>query len=231
MGWIANINIGKRLGAGFSLVLALTVLIALAAIWRLDAISNATSTMMAAPLVKERLLADWHTQTFAAVRRTAAIAKSSDPSLVEFFKADGIKTASHTSEVIKKVEPLIEGDKERALFNRIGELRKAYTAGKEKAIKLRASGDAEGADRVLNQEYIPAAAATAHRQRRGGHRRQQPEQRAHDRAAGRGRGRDRRALLVGADLRHRASDPPGGRRGRAGCRRRPDPAHRIGCQG
>jgi methyl-accepting chemotaxis protein len=159
MGWIANINIGKRLGAGFSLVLALTVLIAVAAIWRLDAIANATSTMMAAPLVKERLLAEWHTQTFAAVRRTAAIAKSSDPSLVEFFKADGIKTASHTSEVIKKVEPLIDDDKERALFNHIGELRKAYTAGKEKAIKLRASGDAEGADRTLNQEYMPAADA------------------------------------------------------------------------
>ncbi|WP_307163387.1 MULTISPECIES: methyl-accepting chemotaxis protein [unclassified Massilia] len=159
MNFIANMNIGKRLGAGFSLVIALAVLIATAGIWRLNAVADATSAMMAAPLTKERLMTEWHTQTFAAVRRTAAIVKSNDPSLVEFFKADGAKTAGRTTELIKQIEPLIEGEKERALFDHIGALRKAYTAAKDKAIKLRAAGDAEGADRVLNQEYVPAADA------------------------------------------------------------------------
>ncbi|MGJ7913961.1 methyl-accepting chemotaxis protein [Massilia sp. LXY-6] len=159
MSFFNNINIGKRLGAGFSLVLALTVLIAGAGIWRLDAVADATSDMMAAPLAKERLITEWHTQTFAAVRRTAAIVKSSDPSLVEFFKADGSKTAGRTTELIKQIEPLLEGDKEHALFDHISALRKAYTAAKDKAIKLRAAGDADGADRTLTQEYVPAADA------------------------------------------------------------------------
>jgi methyl-accepting chemotaxis protein len=105
------------------------------------------------------MMAEWHTQTFAAVRRTAAIVKSTDPSLVEFFKADGAKTAARSTELIKQIEPLLVGDEERALFNRIGELRKAYTAAKEKAVKARADGDPDTAARVLSQEYMPASDA------------------------------------------------------------------------
>jgi methyl-accepting chemotaxis protein len=159
MRFIANMNIGRRLGAGFALVLALTVVIAVAGIWRLDTVADATSAMMEAPLAKERLMTEWHTQTFAAVRRTAAIVKSSDTSLVEFFKADGAKTSGHTTELIKQIEPLLEGEKEHALFNRIGVLRKAYTAAKDKAVKARADGDPDGAGRILTTEYMPAADA------------------------------------------------------------------------
>jgi methyl-accepting chemotaxis protein len=155
----ANLNIGKRLGAVFTLVLALTVLIAGAGIWRLNTIADATNAMMAAPLAKERLMSEWHTQTFAAVRRTAAIVKSSDTSLVEFFKADGAKTSGHTTELIKKIEPMLEGEQEHALFDRIGVMRKAYTDAKNKAVKARADGDPDGAARVLTEEYMPAADA------------------------------------------------------------------------
>jgi methyl-accepting chemotaxis protein len=155
----ANMNIGRRLGAGFALVLALTVVIAVGGIWRLNSIGDATSAMMAAPLAKERLMSEWHTQTFAAVRRTAAIVKSSDTSLVEFFKADGAKTSGHTTEVIKQLEPMLEGEQEHALFDHIGVLRKAYTAAKDKAIKARADGDPDGAGRILTAEYMPAADA------------------------------------------------------------------------
>jgi len=155
----ANLAIGKRLGTVFTLVLGLTVLIAGAGIWRLDTIADATNAMMAEPLAKERLMSEWHTQTFAAVRRTAAIVKSNDTSLAEFFKADGAKTSGRSSELIKKIEPMLEGAQEHALFDRIGELRKAYTKAKDKAIKARTDGDPEGAARVLTEEYMPAADA------------------------------------------------------------------------
>jgi len=156
---ISNMNIGKRLGAVFTLVLALTVLIAAAGIWRLNAIADATNAMMAAPLAKERLMSEWHTQTFAAVRRTAAIVKSNDTSLVEFFKADETKTSSRSTELIKQIEPLLEDKEERALFDRIGELRAAYAKAKAKAVKARSDGDPDGATRILNEEYVPAADA------------------------------------------------------------------------
>jgi methyl-accepting chemotaxis protein len=159
MSFFYNMNIGRRLGAGFALVIALAVVIAVAGIWRLNAVADATNAMMAAPLAKERLMTEWHTQTFAAVRRTAAIVKSSDTSLVEFFKADGAKTSGRTTELIKQIEPMLEGEKEHALFDHIGALRKAYTAAKDKAVKARADGDPDGAARILTAEYMPAADA------------------------------------------------------------------------
>ncbi|MBA4094762.1 MAG: hypothetical protein C0489_11845, partial [Candidatus Accumulibacter sp.] len=141
------------------LVLALTVVIAVAGIWRLNTIADATSAMMAVPMAKERMMSEWHTQTFAAVRRTAAIVKSNDPSLAEFFKADGAKTSGRSTELIKQIEPLLEGKDERALFDRIGQLRSAYAKARDKAIKARTDGDPDGAARILNEEYIPAADA------------------------------------------------------------------------
>jgi methyl-accepting chemotaxis protein len=155
----ANLSIGTRLGAVFALVLGLTVVIAVAAVVRMNKIADETSAMMAAPLVKERLMSEWHTQTFAAVRRTAAIVKSDDTSLAEFFKADGIKTSSRSSALIKQIEPLLESDDERALFKRIGQLRKTYTDTKDRAIKARTDGDAALSARILAEEYMPAADA------------------------------------------------------------------------
>jgi methyl-accepting chemotaxis protein len=159
MGFLANMNIAKRLGVGFALVLGLTLVIAAAAVWRLNTIADATRAMMSVPLAKERMMEEWHMQTFAAVRRTAAIVKSSDPSLVDFFKADGVKTATRSTELLKQIEALLDGDDERALFNRITELRKAYTSAKERAIKAKSDGDTAAADRILNQEYIPTSEA------------------------------------------------------------------------
>ena len=155
----ANMSIGKRLGAVFTLVLSLTVVITVSSIWRLNAIADETSAMMAAPLAKERMISEWHTQTFAAVRRTAAIVKSNDTSLAEFFKADGLKTSGRSSELIKQIEPLLETPEERALFERIGGLRKVYSQAKDKAIKARSDGDADSSARILTEEYIPAADA------------------------------------------------------------------------
>jgi methyl-accepting chemotaxis protein len=164
MNIFGNMNIAQRLSAGFALVLGLTVVIAVAAIWRMHGIADATHALMTVPLAKERMIADWHTQTFGAIRRTAAVVKSSDPSLVEFFKADTIKTAARGSELIKQIEPLLEGDAERALYKSIVDVRKAYTAAKEKAVKVRAEGDADGAVRILNEEFMPLSVTYEARQ-------------------------------------------------------------------
>jgi methyl-accepting chemotaxis protein len=159
MNFFANMNIGRRLGAGFALVLALTVVIAVGSIWRLNTIGDATRAMMAAPLVKERLIAEWHANTFGAVRRTAAIVKSTDLSLVDFFKEDSAMTASRSTELIKQIEPLLDGEQEHAVFDHIGQLRKTYTDAKNKAVKARADGNADEAARILTQEFMPASKA------------------------------------------------------------------------
>jgi methyl-accepting chemotaxis protein len=157
MSALENIGIGKRLGAGFALVLAMTLAIGAAGIWYLNKVGASTHAAMAVPLAKERMIAEWRTQTFGAVRRTAAIVKSADPSLVAFFKDDTAATAARATELMKQIEPLLSDDEEKAQFQKIAALRATYTRAKENAVKAKAAGDAALAERLLEQEFMPAA--------------------------------------------------------------------------
>jgi methyl-accepting chemotaxis protein len=154
-----NLGIGIRLTVGFTLTLVMAVLIAGSGMWRLEQVSSAARDTLAAPLTKERLITEWHTQIFAAVRRTAAIVKSSDPSLTAYFKEDAAATAKTSADLVKQIEPLIAGEQESALFKRITEQRKLYGAARDNAIKAKAEGNQELADQILDQSFTPAAKA------------------------------------------------------------------------
>lgn len=52
MSFISNIRIGRRLGLGFAVILAMTLLIAVAGISRMNDVAASTRDMMAAPLTK-----------------------------------------------------------------------------------------------------------------------------------------------------------------------------------
>ena len=119
-----NLSIGVRLSAGFALTLFMAVLIAGTGMWRLEQVATAARVTLATPLAKERMIAEWYTQIFGAVRRTAAIVKSSDPSLTAYFKEDAAATAKVSADLVKQLEPLIAGEKETALFQRITAQRK-----------------------------------------------------------------------------------------------------------
>jgi methyl-accepting chemotaxis protein len=158
MGFLSNFNIGKRLGLGFFLILAMTVLIAVVGVWRLAEVGDSTRTMMAAPLTKERMITDWYSLNFASIRRTAAIVKSEDPSLGAYFKADSAESVKKAAELLKGIEPLIaETGPEHELFARILEQRKAYSASRDGAVKAKGEGNAEEAARILDQKFTPAA--------------------------------------------------------------------------
>jgi methyl-accepting chemotaxis protein len=155
--FIANIKIGRRLGMGFALILAMTVFIATVGVWRLNQVAASTHSMMAEPLAKERLITDWYTQIFGAIRRTAAIVKSSDPALGPYFKEDAVATLKKAEELLKQIEPLIQGDAEKALFQKIMTQRKVYSASRDGAVKAKAAGDVDEATKILDQSFTPAA--------------------------------------------------------------------------
>jgi methyl-accepting chemotaxis protein len=158
MGLVANIKIGKRLGLGFALILAMTVVIAAVGAWRMTEVADSAKTMMAVPLTKERLITDWYTLNFASIRRTAAIVKSTDPSLGAYFKEDSAASVKKAAELLKQIEPLIAASgPEKELFSKILEQRKAYSASRDGAVKAKADGNAEEAARILEQGFTPAA--------------------------------------------------------------------------
>jgi methyl-accepting chemotaxis protein len=158
MGFIANIKIGKRLGLGFALILAMTVVISGVGAWRMNKIADRTKAMMAVPLAKERLITDWYSLNFASIRRTAAIAKSSDDSLGAYFKEDSAASVKKAAELLKQIEPLVDASgPERELFAKILEQRKTYSASRDGTVKAKADGNAEEAARILEKEFTPAA--------------------------------------------------------------------------
>jgi len=159
MGNFIKLNIGTRLAAGFALTLLMTVIIATVGTWRLNQVAQETRVILAEPLAKERLIAEWYTQIFAAVRRTAAIVKSSDGSLTAYFKEDAAATGKLSADLLKQIEPLISGADEEALFKSVMEHRKAYSAGRDNAIKAKGEGNTELADQILEQKFTPAAKA------------------------------------------------------------------------
>ncbi|MFL6673058.1 MAG: methyl-accepting chemotaxis protein [Massilia sp.] len=158
MGFIGNIKIGKRLGLGFSLILAMTLLIATVGGWRLDQVAASTKAMMAEPLAKERMITDWYSLNYASIRRTAAIVKSTDPALGPYFKQDAAASVTKAADLLKQIEPLIAAaGPEKELFQKILEQRKAYSASRDGAVKAKADGNPDEAARILEQSFTPAA--------------------------------------------------------------------------
>ncbi|HEY8877595.1 MAG TPA: methyl-accepting chemotaxis protein [Roseateles sp.] len=152
-----NLSIGKRLAAGFALVLALAALVILLASWRLASTAAATRQMMDEPLVKERLIADWNRNINSGVRRTMAIAKSSDASLVELFKEDQALSTKTSSEMQEKLKALIRSPEEQALFDAVGKARKVYIDSRDEIVKLKKDGNAEAADKLFNDVFQPGS--------------------------------------------------------------------------
>ncbi|MES2879922.1 MAG: methyl-accepting chemotaxis protein [Pseudomonadota bacterium] len=153
----SSMTIGKRLAFGFSVVLALAVLIAGISVWQLNALAKATRQMMQDPLTKERFISDWNRNISVAVIRTTAVAKSSDPSLGPFFSANAAEITKSTSTLLKQIEPLVSSNEEKELFSKIAEVRKAYLESRDQVTKLKAAGQADEANRLLEKSYIPAA--------------------------------------------------------------------------
>ena len=158
MNFLGNIAIGRRLAMGFAVTILLGIVIAAIAIWRLHDVSVATHEMMASPLAKERMIGDWSSKIDSAIRRTSAIAKSSDPSLASFFAEESKASSAISADLQKKIEGLLVADDEKALFGRISEQRKLYLSTRDQVAKLKAAGDLEGSQKAFESGFAPAAA-------------------------------------------------------------------------
>jgi methyl-accepting chemotaxis protein len=153
---LSNLNIAARLAFGFGLVLSLAVMIAGFSIWQMNDIATA-SQAMAAPLAKERLIAEWNTQVFGAVRRTAAIVKSRDPAVAGYFKDEMEAAVRQSAALSKRIEPLLTAPAEAELLGKIDAQRKRYREVTGAAMKAKASGEQEIAEKILVESFAPAA--------------------------------------------------------------------------
>ena len=155
--FLGNLSISKRLGLGFAFVLMLSLVSIVVGIQRLNSVGEATRTMMSDPIRTERLVADWTRNIHAGVRRTAAIARSSDPSLAAYFKQDQEESTASSSELQKAIEPLMASAEEKKLYADIAEVRKVYIASRNQIVELKKEGKQEEAIQLLDEKFTPAS--------------------------------------------------------------------------
>jgi methyl-accepting chemotaxis protein len=155
---ISDLSIGRRLSLGFAVILAILILNTGLGIYRLQGVAAATREMMQTPLAKERLISDWYRTVFAGMRRTTAIAKSSDPVLATFFAGEAKEGTAFAQSLIKQIEGLTT-DSDQKLMDELVQTRKLYVSSRDDVMKAKSAGDAAEATRLLEQVYLPAAKA------------------------------------------------------------------------
>ncbi|MFM2088356.1 MAG: hypothetical protein RLZZ237_3225 [Pseudomonadota bacterium] len=158
MNLLRNISIGSRLGLGFAVILLFSMLITGISVWRLHDVATATRVMMEQPLAKERHISDWYGRIDSAVRRTIAIARSSDTSLSAYFAEESKVSSSSSAELQKKIEALIDQPLEKTMFAALLEQRKLYLSSRDQVYQLKGEGQAEAANEVFEKTFVPAAA-------------------------------------------------------------------------
>lgn len=152
-----RLSIGQRLAAGFALVLALAACVIGLSGWRLASTAAATRQMMDEPLAKERLISDWNRNINSGVRRTIAIAKSSDTSLVPLFAEEQAQSTKTSAEMQEKLKGMIRTPEEQAMFDAVSKARLTYIGSRDEIVKLKKDGQAEAADKLLTEVFLPGS--------------------------------------------------------------------------
>jgi methyl-accepting chemotaxis protein len=155
--FLSNVSIGKRLAIVLGAILALFLATSVAAVYKLQQLSQEIDTMIQDNVKTERAGSDWLRHTTSGVQRAAAIAKSSDSSLIDYFAPATAKSIKDTNELQKFIEGKLVKPEEKALLEKVGGLRKAYLSSREEVSKLKLTGDLAGANRAFDDKFQPTS--------------------------------------------------------------------------
>jgi methyl-accepting chemotaxis protein len=171
-----NLNIGKRLGLAFGVVLGLVVAMATLGAVELRQLAKADDRLDALAM-SSQTMEQWKGLTSANLARALGIAHSGyQADVVAAFGPAMKDTSAAITQLQKKLEDGLADDTERALFAAIGERREAYVGVRKEAAKLFADGNLDGGRAQVAQKMVPAAdayvaamdAMLAHYQQRAG---------------------------------------------------------------
>ncbi|MDO8066468.1 methyl-accepting chemotaxis protein [Janthinobacterium sp. SUN206] len=154
---LSHLRIGTRLAAGFALVLLLSVISTSYALYSAHMNAEATRQMMEKPLAKERLVSDWYVLIYSAIARTSMIARSTDETLSNVFADTIADSTKQGSELLKKIEALLDSDAEKAIFKSSIAERVKYQDAKTLVMNARKVGNAAQAESTYRDSFAPAA--------------------------------------------------------------------------
>ena len=139
-------------------MLALSLATSLFAFFTLRSLSAEVTAMVADNLQVERAAADWLRYATSGADRSAAIARSSDPSLVGYFAASTGELSRLATDRQKKVEQKMDTPEERALFAQGRRAAQGPSWSRvTRSHDWKTAGDAAGANKVFADRFEPAA--------------------------------------------------------------------------
>jgi methyl-accepting chemotaxis protein len=154
---LGNLSIGKRLAIVLGAILALSLATSVFAVMMLQRMGSEVDAMLQHHVKTERVAVNWSMNLIAAVQRRAAIARSSDASLVNYFAAANAESVRLSAELQKQLEDLAGNDAERAALDEVKKFRQAYQEARDEMNRLKTAGDLERANRLFTGSFEPAA--------------------------------------------------------------------------
>ena len=123
----SNLSVGLRLGLSFSAILLITALIAATGMWRIASLQGASERVATQEIEQQTLVENWVADIRLNWVRTEAFLKAIDRDYMEKLTADTQTTAQGIEAKVKRVEGLVQGDKNRAQLATIAAASKAYS--------------------------------------------------------------------------------------------------------
>ena len=154
-----NMHVATKLWLGVIVIIAsLMALIAFAAVRsaRLQAESEVTLRALNS---RVNAVSSWAGLTEANAVRTVSLVQTFDP-VVEGRMSEEIKvTSARIAKIEQSIESMSLNDEEKTQMGQIAGRRAAALETRNLALKAKADGDSEGAQRLLNERYLPAVQA------------------------------------------------------------------------
>jgi len=155
----ARLGVAGRLWLALGIVIfALVGLLAFSAL-RTRSVQAETDAATETFALKQSLAQRWAALSAATVVKVQASSISTDPIVESTFKDQIASTIEQISGLQKQLKDTGLSDKDKALFERIGEKRKLVLASTAKLKELKAAGDAAGVRDEMGQRFNPAVAA------------------------------------------------------------------------
>ena len=151
---MTNLNIATRLRMGFAAVIVLFLLLAAVTGWRIHYVSEATHRMDRSAEMLQ-LAGVWQGAVRQNSARSLAVAYSDGSNLLDFFKAAMADTSKATTSTQSAFLELATDPDSKARADKVGEVRKAWLAVRDKINALKSSGDGAGARALVQNEFVP----------------------------------------------------------------------------
>ncbi|MDO8458318.1 MAG: methyl-accepting chemotaxis protein, partial [Burkholderiaceae bacterium] len=151
---MSNLKISTRLTLGFSVIIAVFLLLAGVTAWRVEMVSEATTRMeRSAELLQ--LAGSWQGDVRQNSARSLAVGYSEGSTMLDFFKEAMAATSRGTTETQKAFLAKVQDSESRKRAENVGEVRKTWIAGRDQVNALKTAGDDAGGRALVQSKFVP----------------------------------------------------------------------------